>query len=69
MGDTHTAKGRKKVTGYNSLANNLEAALKHYGHDYAIKSDQQIYDIVDYLELRAAGKIEMLGQSHHSTST
>lgn len=58
LGDTFTPKGRKKVTGYNSLANNLEAALKHYGHGYAISSEQQVYNIVEYLELRAAGKIK-----------
>ena len=58
IGDTHTAKGRKKVTGNNSLAYNLEAALKHYGHDCAIRSEQQVDDIVQYLELRAVGKIK-----------
>lgn len=58
LGDTRTPKGRKKVTGCNSLANNLEAALKHSNHGYSISSEQQVYHIVEYLELRAAGKIK-----------
>ena len=58
IGDNRTSRGKRKILACNSKARCLEAALVHFGHDYALKTERQIHDIVQYLELRAAGKVK-----------
>lgn len=58
IGDNRTSRGRKKIQASNSKAMCLESGLVYFGHNYALKTERQIHDIVQYLELRAAGKVK-----------
>lgn len=59
IGDNRTSRGKEKIQASNSKAMCLESALVYFGHDYAIKTELQTHHLVQYLELRAASKVEI----------
>ena len=58
LGDMDTQKARNKVTHTNTYANNIKAALDHYGHPCAITTEKQLYDIVQFFTDQTTGKIK-----------